>query len=408
MWHIHILKFTEPISHDGAFPWTHVDSLAVWEGSRMILHRVNPYSASAIEHIQSAYYGRPVTPREARLGVNPMWFAYPPQTAFTCVWLALLPWKVASLLTFLASAVLIVSGARSWLRAVGKCDLLILACVMASWPALWGIRLENLSMIVIPTIFIAATLYLRGRLIPAALLMAAVTMKPQLCWLLIVWMLADSLTRRKWRFAASFVGSVVILAALSEIWLPGCFSAWLGALSEYRASTHVAIAMLPVALAACALAIPALYQLRCDGATSIALVLAANVTLCPSDPWVVYNYLLLLPSCLLILRQKGIFDLIAKGFLVLEYLFPVAAGLGDIAVSGRVSYFGAPGLNLLLPASLVMAVSVRHLKVRIAPPHHPVAVFPTAIEAVIFDCADAVSTPSQGAAPLDSPAPKEA
>lgn len=404
--HMRRLKHREPISHDTTFPWTRVDALPVWAGSRMLLHRVNPYSDPATRAIQTDYYGRPVTFAEAEHGVNLMGFAYPPHTAFVCVWLAWLPWKAASLLMFLASVGLPIIGTLVWLDATHmKRDPLILACVMASWPVLWGIRLENLSMIVIPVIFISAALYLRGNFAVSGLLLAAATVKPQLCWLLILWMLADSIIRHRWRFSIAFIGTVAALTFLSEIWLPGCFKAWLGAMAYYRTYTHVAVPVLPFALGVSALSVVALWRMNLSA--SIAAVLAMTVALCPTDPWTVYNYLLLFPSALLVTSGKELPEQIAKGFLILEFALPAVTTVGDFFARPGAIY-GLPGSNFLLPLSIVVAVSLRHLKVRIAPPHQPMDVLPTPIEAVMFDCADDVKDPSQGAAPLDRPAPKEA
>lgn len=356
--HIRTMKHQERISHDTSFPWTHVDALPVWAGSRMFLRGVNPYSDSATRAIQIAYYGRPVTLREAESGVNLMGFAYPPQTAFVCMWLAVLPWKAASVVMFVAAVIFPLLGILVWLDVIGmKRDPLILMSVMASWPVLWGIRLENLSMIVIPAILIAAALYLRGRFAASGLLMAVCTVKPQLCWLLILWMLAGSIARRRWRFIAWFVGATSVLLGLSAIWLPGCFPAWLNAVREYRVYTHAQIQVLPLALATCALCAPALYRLRRDATASIGLVLALTVVLCPSYPAIVYNYLLLVPAALLAVKYRRP---IAIGFIALEFILPVAVGISDLC---PVKFaWVLPGLNILLPMSLALAISFHRLR----------------------------------------------
>lgn len=364
-WHIHTLKITEPVSHDTHAPWTHVDSLPVWLGSRTLLQHRDPYSDEATRQVQVDYYGRPLTSSEARGGVNVMGFAYPPYTAFVFAWLAVLPWKAVSFIVPALALLLIAASVRLWTD-----DWLVLAGVMASWPVLWGLRLENVSMIIIPLIFIAAKLYLNGRFATAGFLLALATVKPQLVLLLIPYLLIRS--RRNWRFLAALAGTFATLAAASEIWLPGCFAAWIGAMRYYRRYTHVAVPLFPLAAAVAVLAAFVAFHRRTELHASMALVLATTIVICPTDPWTVYNYLLLAPAALLVIGREGIFDRIATVFVALEFLLPAVVGLAELAAHGIEIFYRAPGCNFLLPVALVLALSVHHLKVRIAAPHQPV------------------------------------
>lgn len=352
--HIYVLKHLERPTNESSFPWTKIDALPVWDGSRMLLHRTNPYSDAATTQIQRDYYGRPLTKYEIRKGDNPMGFAYPPYTAFVCAWLAALPWKAASVFMLIACFAFTVASVPMWVRITGAHTNLPLtvAVVLFSFPALWGIRLEQLSMIVIPAIALACWLYLRGHYAISGVLLALCTVKPQLCFLLAAWLLLRSWSRERRGFILSFCGAIAALCLASEIWLPGCFGAWFGAVRYYRAYTHVYLAFPYLAVAVTLLAGIALVREREFG-KSVALVLAATIVIAPTDPWTIYNYLLLVPAVLLADNT------LALAFVALEYLIPAALVIGQLFVPHWSVDVSLAGRNTLLPIALTAAVASR-------------------------------------------------
>ncbi|HEX5233708.1 MAG TPA: glycosyltransferase family 87 protein [Silvibacterium sp.] len=343
------LKQVELPTHETGLPYRLVDAMPVWVGSRIFLHRQNPYSDEATREIDIRYYGTTLTPKDIHNGVNPMRFAYPPQTAIVWAWFAALPWNIASLLMLSLCAVLTAVSVPLWLSITDvKLNMqLTIACVLLSWPAMWGIRLEQVSLIVIPLIALACWFYKRERYALSGFLLALCTIKPQLCFLLIPWLTLRSITRQRRGFIFAVCATLSILSVASELLVPGCFKAWFAAIHYYRQEVHLHLPFPILACAVAALAAYALYRKREFG-TGAALVLAVTIVLNPADPWTVYNYLLLVPAVLLIENR---FVLVLVAF---EYALPT---LLIISCLWRAHAFGGvPGEFTVLPIAIAAAL----------------------------------------------------
>src|SRR5579862_3293952 len=82
-------------------------------------------------------------------------------------------------------------------------------------------------------------LLVRERLILAGMLLAFACMKPQLVWLLILWLLLWALSDWKQRkaFALSFIFTMTLLVVVSQLLLPGWFVGWWNSLVGYSRYT---------------------------------------------------------------------------------------------------------------------------------------------------------------------------
>lgn len=359
------IKVMERPTADHSFPWSHVDLLPVWLGSRMILHRENPYSDRATQAIQVAYFGQLVKPNEKR--IDPEAFAYPAYTAFFAAPLALLPWKAVSIIALFAMFFATLASVPAWLRVLDirlsrQKEWLYIGAVIVSWPALWGLRCENISLLVLPMVAVASWCLLEDYPVVAGVLFAASAIKPQLVFLLLPWLVLRSALRREWRFLISFGSTLAVSLSISILLLPHWIGAWLGSLTDYVTYTHVA-PLLPAPLNLAAIGIAALFLWsirRADLRTGISFTLAAAYVLAPSIWATSYNMLCVLPGCLLLLESRFTgrviwLRAIAVESMVLEFLL-VPIGFALQSAYPTTGFGGVPGCNFLLPIAVTVAL----------------------------------------------------
>jgi hypothetical protein len=190
-----------------------------------------------------------------------------------------------------------------------------------------GLLLQQITLFVVPLMAVAIALLVSNRPIPAGILLAFSTLKPQLvCWLLLwltIWTFAD--WRRRYRWAWSFLLTMAILCAASEYYLPHWISRFYQALREYRLYTGEMSVMdeligppwsRALELAAVAILIGVCWRERRHAANTsafvfvLSLVLAVTVLVTPT--YGIYNQVLLIPAVLIMLKdrrtlwQKGI------------------------------------------------------------------------------------------------------
>lgn len=312
-----------------------------WLGSReLLLHGRDPYGADVTREIQSGYYGRPLDAARPNDPKDQEAFAYPVYVAFVLAptvkmsfplvqeffrWL-LVGLTVVSVLLWLR----VVRWRTSWITTA-----MVVFLALATFPAVQGIRLQQLSLLV--AAFVAGSIYLltKNRQVPAGILLALATIKPQLALPLAAWLLLWSSSRfsARWKFAASFVMTSVALVLGGEVLLQGWIREFYFAIIAYRNYTHAGsildqLAGRPVgALLAVVVALAvawAAWRARASAADSegasdsdrfcwtTSLVLAATVVIVPSTA--PYNQLLLLPGCLLIVQTWSDSEQISAAF----------------------------------------------------------------------------------------------
>jgi hypothetical protein len=296
-----------------------------WLGSReLLLNRRDPYSAEITREIQSGYYGRPLDAARPDDPHDQEAFAYPVYVTFLLAPAIKLPFAAVQELFRCLLAGLTLLSAVLWLRVMRWhlswiSGTVVVLLTLASFPAVQGIRLQQLSLLV--TALIAGSVYLlsRNQQIPAGILLALATIKPQLSIPLAAWLLlwSGSKLKMRWKFAASFAIMLLILIGAGEFLLPGWIREFRSAVIAYRTYTRAQSILDqlsgPVAggvLAASvvlAVALAGWRSRKCPADTeddhfcwTTSLVLASTVVIVPTTA--PYNQLLLVPGSLLIAR----------------------------------------------------------------------------------------------------------
>ena len=198
------------------------DFFVRWLGGReYLLHGTNPFDRSVAEQAQLAMFGRLTRPEDK----DQAYFAYPLYTLYFFWPLSLLPypWAQAVWMTLLQFMLL---GST------------LLAVRLAGWrpppwlfgfTIIWGILFYNgaraillgqFSILVGLALFLALAAIERRRDGWAGLFLALTTIKPQMVFLAVVFLLLWALFRRRWRLVGSFVLSMAALVASSMLLVP--------------------------------------------------------------------------------------------------------------------------------------------------------------------------------------------
>jgi hypothetical protein len=296
-----------------------------WLGAReLLLHHRDPYSPEVTREIQTGYYGRPLDPESSGDTKDQAAFAYPVFVMFFLAPTVKLPFQVVRSafngiligLTIL-SVPLWLSAAKLRVRIPDAVAITIHVLGIFQFPQ--GLKIKQLTLLVAPLLAIALTLLIRGQLLTAGGFLAMALIKPQLslplaAWLL-VWTTGDF--KRRWQFAAGFLGVMVLLLAGSQVILPGWIAKFYRAVLEYRqytggeslAATFLGKTMgtlVDISLVAVCTAIG--WRLRrADAgsqelATMMALVLAVTVVIVPMVA--LYNQVLLMLPLFVVWRSR--------------------------------------------------------------------------------------------------------
>ena len=382
LWRLHVIAPWVPSSQS--------DLLPRWIGTQVALAGHDPYSARTQHMIERAYYGEALhhgKPNRRQA------FLYPAHVVLLLLPLAHLSWQAARITYTAIVLPLLVASFWLCLRSLKlrlspgqTAAVLILACF--SWPVVWGLRLEQLTLPVAALIFFAGFLLAQGRQAIPGLLLAFTTIKPQLVLPLLVWLVLWAILRRNWAFIVSFAGSLVALLTVTECIVPGWWPHWLASLHGYSAITNTAPPLefllgswlgLPLTILIAAVATLALWRLRRSSPNSaefglgVSLTLALAVTLAPTDAAMLYNQVLLLPACLLLLfhRPTAPVSSLARRFalavLFAEFVIVAVSALGD-AITGvndfwqrllLFDHFLAPTLAFALASGVLSRTTVR-------------------------------------------------
>jgi hypothetical protein len=370
--HLHYLMHIDP-GH-----WT--DLYSPWVGTQAALHRIDPYSPAVTQEIQRTIYGHPLGPTESW---DRQAFVYPVTIVFFLAPFTLLPWPLIHTLfvpLVIAAAAL---AAWIWLRlcwpGAARAPILIaFLLILACWPAVWGYFQRQPSLFVLAGIALAVFWFQKGLDIPAAIFLAATTVKPQMVILLIPWLLLLALVERRWRFIAAFIVTLAALvggsAWLVPHWIPHWIDATL-AYARYPAKIPLLVflfgrtAGLALMVALFVLLAVRLHRVRSIATDpraflqSVALVLAVSLCCMPANPWLVFNTLLLVPGILLLLSATGTKPLatalraIALLALILGlFVTPLCALIGAFARFSLLIALPPFVLNYLLPVPLTAAL----------------------------------------------------
>ncbi|HKT89636.1 MAG TPA: glycosyltransferase family 87 protein, partial [Candidatus Sulfotelmatobacter sp.] len=209
-----------------------------WLGAReLLLHRRDPYSAEITREIQQGYYGRvldssrPNDPRDQQA------FAYPLYVVFVLAPTVGLPFAVVQriffyfLVAFTAASVLLWLRALTWRLSLSS-QLVWIVLVLGSFPAIQGFKLQQLTLLVAGLIALSLAALARGRFVWAGVALAVASIKPQLVFLLVLWLCIW--VAGEWRERRNIFWSMALSAAAlvvgAEMLLPG----WI---QEFRAAS---------------------------------------------------------------------------------------------------------------------------------------------------------------------------
>jgi hypothetical protein len=296
-----------------------------WLGAKELLqHRRNPYSAEVTREIQQGYYGRVLDPSRPNDPKDQQGFAYPVYVVFLLAPSVNLPFEeVRTGFRWLLLALTVIT-VWFWLRLLRwkpPClEIAIYAVLLVGWlPMMQGIKLQQLTPVVV-AMFAACTACLAGGwLVCAGALLALATIKPQLAWPLVLWLLLWAISNwrsRRW-FALGFGLAMILLLGGAELILPGwlvLFVRGLGQYHQYTQNQSVLVWMFGAvigrivevaSLISCAVCV---WPLRGEPARSAefgratALVLALTALIVPT--YAPYNQILLVPAILALIRSS--------------------------------------------------------------------------------------------------------
>ncbi len=337
-----------------------------WLGARELLrHHRNPYGDDIATEIQKGYYGRALDPTRPNDPKDQQGFAYPVYVVFLLVPLIGLPFHDVQIFFHWLLIALTVASVWLWLRALRwrPPPLAIatsIALTLGSFPAVQGIKLQQLSLLVAALLAGSAACVASGFLFFGGVLLALATIKPQLAWPLVAWFVVWALSdwRNRRRFLFGFGLAIVLLLSGAEIILPGWAWMFAGAVQRYhRYTQNQSVLLVPwefsgiliaVALLACVFL---LWKVRCEPATgekfgsATALVLAMTVLVVPM--YAPYNQLLILPAMLVLVRDRALLTSRSRGVRFLYLAAVLALGWQWIAsLSLCCVYLFAPAWSL--------------------------------------------------------------
>jgi hypothetical protein len=296
-----------------------------WVGTReLLLHGRDPYSPEVTREIQEGYYGRSLDPARTDEPKDQQGFAYPVYVAFYLAPTIHFRFEVVRRAAFWFFLALTLATIPVWLRVLRwplplPAHVSLMVFTVGNVTAVMGLMLQQLTLVVAALVAVALAFLVSGYPVAAGILLALATIKPQLLWLLLLWLMVWTLAdwRRRYRWAASFVFTMVVLAVASEFFLPHWIFRFFEAMRRYLHYTDavsVLERMLPVPLGL-------ISEVAVAGATAYvgwknrqfaegtpefaamaALVLAVTIIVIPS--YAMYNQIMLLPAVLLLLRDR--------------------------------------------------------------------------------------------------------
>ena len=310
----------------GTLGGIHSDLYPRWVGAReLLLHHRDPYTIEVTREIQKGFYGRVLDPDQPGATENyQQGFYYPVYVAFLLAPTLDLPFDIVRKVFFYVLLGLTVISVPLWLYVVrwrvspwGKAA--ILGLMLGSIPIMQGLKLQQMTLLVVALLAGAMALLVANRQVPAGILLALATIKPQLVWLVLLWLAIWTMGdwRRRYRWLTSFLISMTILLAASEWYLPDWIGRFFQAMREYHNYTgEMSVMQLQmgypwsriVEVLTLAVAIGIGWRERREPAESngfaftLSLVLAVTVFIVPT--YGPYNQALLVPALIMMFRER--------------------------------------------------------------------------------------------------------
>lgn len=297
-----------------------------WLGTReLLLHHRDPYSPEITREIQMGYYGRPLDPDHPNDPRDQQGFAYPIYVAILLAPTIQVPFETVQavfrwiLLALTLASVFWWKRAQAW-KTEDNTLLILAVLVLSSYPAVQGLKLQQLSLLVSAIIAASIATLSTGSLAFSGVLLALATIKPQIALPVAAWLTLWSLSdlRGRANFLAGFYVTLGLLVASGEYALSGWIGRFRVAVTAYRQYTDsrslLDVLLTPSMGKAAAAAVVLLIAFVCwqrrravagadEFAFCTALVLAATVVVIPT--FAPYNQLLLLPAVFLLVRFRS-------------------------------------------------------------------------------------------------------
>ena len=227
-----------------------------WLGAReLLLHHRDPYSAEVTREIQIGYWGRPLEPTRSNDPKDQAGFAYPVYVVFLLAPTIALPFSAVQtgfrwfLLILTAATVPLWLRTLRWRPSLTTTSILIVL-TLGSFQAVQGIKVQQLGLLVGGLVAGSAALLAERRPGFAGVLLAFSTIKPQLVFPVLVWLLlwAFSDWHGRQNFAWGLVSTRAVLLAAAEYVLPGWVWRFRDAVISYRQYNDGAESVLDVLL----------------------------------------------------------------------------------------------------------------------------------------------------------------
>jgi hypothetical protein len=210
-----------------------------WLGSRELLLRGrNPYSDEVTADIQRGFYACALDTLKRPFDQER--FAYPAYAAFLFAPFLKFPFNAVRSGFVVAMALMTAVSVPLWLSAFqlhwSRRSLVVgIMAAVSSFPALEGLHLQQMTLVVAAIIAVAMAALARGHLLAAGALLAVASIKPQLVVLLGAFLLLWTVSRWGSRksFAIGLGAGLLALAGGAEVVLPGWFGMWRDGLSRY-------------------------------------------------------------------------------------------------------------------------------------------------------------------------------
>ncbi len=211
-----------------------------WRGTRaLLLDGQDPYSEEVTLEIQQDMYGRPAREDEDQVA-----FAYPLYVALLILPFALLPYPLAqafwlsALILAALAALLVLLRTLDWNPHPAALVGLALWSVLF-YPTARSAILGQISIVVLVLVALALWALKGGHSLLAGFLLGLSTVKPQLVFLIVPFLILVSSRRGDHRLLGGFLSTVAILLAVTCILLPTWIPSFITGLASYRSYTGI-------------------------------------------------------------------------------------------------------------------------------------------------------------------------
>jgi len=211
-----------------------------WRGTRALIREGrDPYSDETTLEIQQGMYGRPAREDEDQVA-----FAYPLYVALLVLPFSFFPYPQAQALwmSFLVlltlAAVMIILRTLDW-RPSPTGLVAISVWFLLFYPTARSILLGQFSIVVLALLALVLWATQRGHPILAGCCLALTTIKPQMVFLLVPFLLLTALRWKNYKAVIAFFALMGILLLLSSFVLPTWLPSFITGLGRYQAYTSI-------------------------------------------------------------------------------------------------------------------------------------------------------------------------